>query len=136
MPLPPISKSRRDWKVVPNLQDSEQARAAFSWDQARHELNGLPGGQGLNIAYEAVDRHADGPHGDRVAIRWIGKTGSPRDFSYAQLQDLSNRFANVLRQLGVGKADRVFVLLLTEVTLTELPEEKREGARAGGLPEE
>ncbi len=110
MPLQAIIKSRRDWKVVPNLQDYEQAWAAFSWDQARRELDGLPGGQGLNIAHEAVDRHAAGPGCDRVAIRWISKAGTSQDFSYAQLRDLTNRFANVLGRLGAGKGDRVFVL--------------------------
>jgi hypothetical protein len=49
MPWEPIAKSSRNRKVVPNLPDYEQARAAFSWDQARRELDGLPGGQGLNI---------------------------------------------------------------------------------------
>jgi acetyl-CoA synthetase len=105
-----ITKMPSDRKVVPNLQDYEQARAAFSWEQAHRELDGLPDGQGLNIAHEAVDRHAASPRSDRVAIRWISKAGTAQDFSYAHLQDLTNRFANVLGRLGVGKADRVFVL--------------------------
>lgn len=74
--MQPITKSRRDWKVIPNLPDYEQTRAAFSWGQARRALDGLPGGHGLNIAHEAVDRHAAGPCGHRVAIHWIGK-GDP-----------------------------------------------------------
>jgi acetyl-CoA synthetase len=94
-----IKKTRAGWRVVPNLQDYEQARAAFSWDQARGELDGLPGRQGLNIAHEAVDRHAAGPRCDRLAIRWISKAGAFQDFSYAQLRDLTNRFANVLGRL-------------------------------------
>jgi acetyl-CoA synthetase len=110
MPWEPIVKSGRAWKVVPNLTDYEQARAAFSWAQARLELDGLPGGRGLNIAHEAIDRHAAGQRRDHVAIRWIGKTGASQDFTYAQLRQLSNRFANVLQRLGVGKGDRVYVL--------------------------
>jgi len=106
----PISKRQCDGRVVPNLQNYEQARAAFSWEQGRRALDGLPGGQGLNIAHEAVDRHAAGSRGDQVAIRWISKAGISQDFSYAQIRDLSKRFANVLGRLGVGKADRVFVL--------------------------
>jgi acetyl-CoA synthetase len=106
----PIIKAQGALRVVPNLQDYEKARAAFSWDQARRELDRLPGGKGLNIAHEAVDRHAAGPRCDRVAIRWISKAGTWEDFSYAQLRDLTNRFANILSRLGVGKGDRVFVL--------------------------
>jgi acetyl-CoA synthetase len=109
MPWEPITKSR-DRAVVPNLQDYEQARAAFSWERARQELDGLPGGKGLNIAHEAIDRHAAGPHRDHVAIRWLGKDGSSRDFTYAQLQGLTSRFANVLHKLGVAPGERVYVL--------------------------
>jgi acetyl-CoA synthetase len=110
MSLQPIIKAPRDWKVTPNLLNYDQFRATFSWDQARRDLDGLPDGKGLNIAHEAVDRHAAGPRGDRVAIRWISKAGVTQDVTYAQLRDLSNRFANVLVRLGLDRTDRVFVL--------------------------
>ena len=96
--------------VLPNLRDYAEVRAAFSWDQARRELDGLPGGQGLNIAHEAVDRHAAGPLADHLALRWLGKYGAVQDFTYTRLRSLTNRFANVLRALGVGRGDRVYVL--------------------------
>ncbi len=106
----PIIKSEWDRRVQPYLQDYQKSRAAFSWEKAARELNGLPGGKGLNIAFEAVDRHAEGPRREHLALRWIGKTGDVLDFSYARLQTESNRFANVLQRLGVGKGDRVYVL--------------------------
>ncbi len=95
--------------VAPNMGDYAAFRAAFSWDGARRELQGLPNG-GLNIAHEAVDRHAASPRKDRVALRWLGKDGVIRDFSYTELRDLSNRFANALGRLGVGAGERVYVL--------------------------
>jgi acetyl-CoA synthetase len=110
MPWDTIIKSRREWTVVPNLHDYGQVRTAFSWDKARRELAGLPGGGGLNIAHEAVDRHAAHSRRDHLAIRWLGKNGERRDFTYARLRELTNRFANVLQELGVVKGDRVFVL--------------------------
>ncbi len=67
--------------VAPNLVDYERARASFSWAEARRELDGLPGGRGLNIAHEAVDRHAAGPRRDRIAVRWLGASGEVRDLS-------------------------------------------------------
>ena len=97
-------------RVVPNLEDYEQARAAFSWETARLELDGLPGGRGLNIAHEAVDRHAAGPLRDRLAIRWLGRNGDVREYTYADLRMLTCRFANVLKALGVAKGERVYVL--------------------------
>ena len=111
MSWPAIVKSASAWgPTAPNLRDYAEARARFSWAAARRELDGLPGRQGLNIAHEAVDRHAAGPRRDRVAIRWLGKAGAVRDYSYAELRDLTNRFANVLQTLGVGAGDRVYAL--------------------------
>ncbi|QDG53653.1 acetate--CoA ligase [Persicimonas caeni] len=96
--------------VEPNLRDYESARTSFRWEDARARLSGLPDERGLNIAYEAVDRHAEGELADKVAIRWLSADGEQHDFTYARLRDLTNRFANALGELGVGKGDRVFVL--------------------------
>ncbi len=96
--------------VTPNLADYEREYATFSWDRARACLDGLPGGHGLNIAHEAVDRHATGPLRDHLALRWLGKDGEVQDFTYAALAAETNRFANVLRSLGVEKGERVFAL--------------------------
>jgi len=103
-----VTKTKTEVRVVPNLADYAQVRSTFSWEAARRELAGLPRGQGLNIAYEAVDRHASGPAAHRLALRWLGKHGAVRDYSFARLADLTNRFANVLRRLGVGAGDRVY----------------------------
>ena len=45
-----------------------------------------------------------------MALRWLSKDGAPCDFTYADLRDETNRFANVLKSLGVGKGDPVAVL--------------------------
>jgi len=105
-----IRKSPRGGAGAPNLVDYEQARREFSWENARRELDGLPGAAGLNICYEAVDRHAAGPLRDHLALRWLGKNGEILDTTYGQLLRLTSRFANLLRSLGVAKGDRVFVL--------------------------
>ncbi len=111
MSWPAIVKSASVWgSTAPNLRDYVQARAQFSWALARRELEGLPGGRGLNIAHEAVDRHARGPRRHRMAIRWLGANGQIREYTYGELSDLTNRFANVLRALGVGAGDRVYSL--------------------------
>lgn len=81
----------------------------LGWEEARRALAGLPGG-GLNIAYEAVDRHAAGARAGHVALRWLGAAGERRDVTYAELAALSSRYASLLRSLGVAKGDVVFVL--------------------------
>jgi len=101
----------RTRSVPPNLDDYDAARQSFDWDAARRKLDGLPDGGGLNIAHEAVVRHARGPRRDHVAIRGLGKDGSRRDLTYRDLEARSNQFANVLRSLGVRTGDRVYTLL-------------------------
>ncbi|MFW2380911.1 MAG: acetate--CoA ligase [Acidimicrobiales bacterium] len=73
--------------------------ANFDWNQAQLELSGLPGG-GLNIAHEALDRHVTDGNGDRVAIRWLAKSGEQLDLTYGDMVAQTNRFANVLDDLG------------------------------------
>jgi acetyl-CoA synthetase len=110
MPFDSIPKNLPAMRVTPNLADYDQARIAHSWDGIRAELSGLPGG-GLNLAHEAADRHVARGRGERIALRWLGKDGSVRDLTYADMARGSARFANVLRALGVGKGERVFVLM-------------------------
>jgi acetyl-CoA synthetase len=105
----PIAKSAASLRLSPNLADYSTACAKFSWPQAMSELLGLPGG-GLNIAFEAVDRHALGPLKDKVALRWLGKDGGRQDITYRELKNLTDRFANVLTSLGVAKGERVYTL--------------------------
>jgi acetyl-CoA synthetase len=103
-------RKARGGTPAPNLTDYDAVRASFSWQEARSALAGLPSGRGLNIAHEAVDRHALGPLRDHLALRWLGKDGAVRDFTYAELRALTDRFASLLAGLGVGKGDRVFSL--------------------------
>jgi acetyl-CoA synthetase len=105
--------TKRSWPggVTPNVVDYDAAVADFSWAEARRALDGLPGGRGLNIAYEAVDRHAAGPARGKVAFRWIRRDGTHVTATYAEMAERTNRFANVLRSLDIARGDRVFTLL-------------------------
>lgn len=105
-----IEKVSGNWTVSPNLKDYSAAYSEFSWGNILRELEGLPNGHGINIAYEAVDRHAKGPKQNKIALRWLGKDGEVIDFTYGDLREQSNRFANILRMFGVGMGDRVAVL--------------------------
>jgi acetyl-CoA synthetase len=107
---PEIPKDLQALPVRPNLEDYDAACAGFSWEQARQQLSGLPDG-GLNIAHEAVDRHAAGPRAGRDALRFVRADGSVRAVTYAQLAQLTDRFAGVLRDLGVRRGERVFSVL-------------------------
>ena len=95
------SRIHKELRIAPN--------PPLGWEEARRALAGLPGG-GLNIANEAVDRHAAGPRAGRVALRCLGAAGERREITFAGLARLSSRYANLFRALGVAKGDVVFVL--------------------------
>ncbi|MDF2144203.1 acetate--CoA ligase [Knoellia sp. p5-6-4] len=82
----------------------------FTWQQARGWLDGLPGG-GLNIAHEAVDRHAHGALADTVAVRFLSRTKPTTELTYGELARHTDTAAMALQGLGVGRGDRVCTLL-------------------------
>ena len=110
-----LHKGPADLKATPNLSDYDAARTSFTWAQVPELCAGMGAGH-CNIAYAAVDRHAAGPESGRTALRFVadtpaGATLQTRDVTYAELGRLTRRFTNVLRGLGIGKGDRVFVIM-------------------------
>jgi acetyl-CoA synthetase len=65
----------------------------------------------LNVAYNCVDRHAASHRRNKAAIIWEGEPGDSRILTYGMLEREVNRFANVLRSLGVAKGDRVAIYM-------------------------
>ncbi len=73
----------------------------------------------LNASVNCLDRHVAAGNGDRVALHWEaedadddGRKGEGRRaVTYAELLDMTQRFANLLRGLGVGKGDVVGIYL-------------------------
>ena len=68
------------------------------------------GGQ-TNVSYNCLDRHVLAGKGDKVAFHFEGEPGDTRTVTYAQLLDEVQKFANVLKGLGVAKGDRVNIYL-------------------------
>ncbi len=123
------SKYLIDGKSSVIKSNHDEERTHFSWENARQSLDGLPGNAGLNIAYEAIDRHAASVRKDHIAIRWLSDDGKTRSFSYQEMARLTNRFANLLQSLGIGAGDRVFALMgrLPELYITALGTLKNRG---------
>jgi acetyl-CoA synthetase len=80
------------------------------WRSMRRVLDGLPHGDGLNIAYEACDRHVVHGHGERIAFRFVAADGRVREMTYAELSRRSDQVAAALGDLGVAPGDAVFAL--------------------------
>ncbi|HEY5715611.1 MAG TPA: acetate--CoA ligase [Psychromonas sp.] len=91
-----------------NLINYEETYKQFNWQQAEQRIAGNK--NALNIAYEALDRHVEGGFGEQIAIRWLSKQDLAVDISYAQLQEQTSRFANILNNFGVQPGDTVFGL--------------------------
>jgi acetyl-CoA synthetase len=100
---PPTSGPTPYWTAEQTLQGDAV------WIEARSALQGLPGG-GLNMGFEAVDRHAQGALRDHVALRFVARDLPATELTYGELARQTNRFANVLQRLQVGQGDRLFVL--------------------------
>lgn len=98
---------------------ADQARELVTWSKPFTETldwSGAPVARWfadgtLNAAYNAVDRHVEAGHGDRVAIHFEGEPGDTRTVTYADLQREVSRAANALTELGVSTGDRVVIYL-------------------------
>jgi acetyl-CoA synthetase len=65
----------------------------------------------INIAYNCLDRHLDGPRKNKAAIIWEGEPGDQQVLTYQMLHREVCRFANALKSLGVQTGDRVGIYL-------------------------
>jgi acetyl-CoA synthetase len=76
----------------------------------------------LNASANCLDRHVEAGRGERVAYHWCGEEGEERDVTYADLHRDVQRFANALKDLGVGKGDVVGIYLpmIPEVVVSML----------------
>jgi acetyl-CoA synthetase len=76
----------------------------------------------LNVSYNCLDRHVEAGNGDRVAFHWRGEEGEERDLTYAELLRDVQRFANALKDRGIGKGDVVGIYLpmIPEVLISML----------------
>jgi acetyl-CoA synthetase len=114
---------------------ARQARELVTWQQdftATLEWD-LPfarwfvGGK-LNVSENCLDRHVAAGRGDKVAYHWEGEPGETRTITYADLLGEVQRFANVLKDLGVRKGDRVNIYM---PMIPELPVAMLACARIG-----
>jgi acetyl-CoA synthetase len=76
----------------------------------------------LNISVNCVDRHVRGPRRNKAALIWEGEPGDRRTLTYWDLYVEVQKFANVLKRLGVHRGDRVaiYMPLIPEVVIAML----------------
>jgi acetyl-CoA synthetase len=97
---------------------AEIARERISWSKPfettlEWELpfaKWFTGGE-LNVSYNCLDRHVERGLGSKVAYHWVGEPGDTRTLTYADLHREVKKAANALKELGVGKGDRVAIYM-------------------------
>ena len=101
-----------DWSTPPTTILDDSNPPFFQW---------FTDGR-INVSYNCLDRHVLAGNGDRVAFHWRGEQGEERDVTYADLLRDVQRFANGLKDLGVGKGDVVgiFLPMIPEVVVSML----------------
>ncbi|MBG9734025.1 acetate--CoA ligase [Paenibacillus alvei] len=93
----------------PNMSDYGKWSADFRWEEVEKQFSWYETGK-VNMAYEAIDRHVVNGRGDKVALYY---SDAVRDeaYTYAELSRKTNQFANVLRNLGIQKGERIFIFM-------------------------
>jgi acetyl-CoA synthetase len=105
-----VEKTKKFLKIKPNLEDYDKTYKKFKWKQAEKEIEGFPGRK-MNAAFVAVDKHIDTERENKLALYWEGENGESKKYTFFELVELSNKFANVLKKLKVKRGDRVFIFL-------------------------
>jgi acetyl-CoA synthetase len=111
-------------QMAERLDWAERWTTVLDWDPPHHTwfIDGK-----LNVAHNCLDRHVES-NGDRVAYHWIGEPGEKRTVTYRDLHEEVCRLANVLKDLGIGKGDRVAIYM---PMIPELPAAMLACARIG-----
>ncbi|MED1567204.1 acetate--CoA ligase [Bacillus paramycoides] len=93
-----------------NLPNYEEAYANFNWEEVNENFTWNETGR-VNMAYEAIDKHAKSDRKNKVALYY--QDGSRKEkYTFKEMKDFSNKAGNVLKNYGdVEKGDRVFIFM-------------------------
>ncbi|PAD25790.1 acetate--CoA ligase [Niallia circulans] len=93
-----------------NLENYEELYQHFKWDQAEKDFSWHQTGK-INLAYEAIDRHAENYRANKVALHYFHPSRK-ETYTFKDLKKFSNKAGNVLKDVGnVNKGDRVFIFM-------------------------
>jgi acetyl-CoA synthetase len=114
-----------DWRTAYDAADRDpdgywtSVARELTWIEPWREVRAEDGhnhtewfsGSRCNITQNVLDRHLEGPNRTKTALIWVSEEGEERRFTFEELAGLVNRFANVLRDAGIGKGDRVCIYM-------------------------
>jgi acetyl-CoA synthetase len=105
-----VRVSKKKFKGKPNMGVYEKIYPNFKWEDVHDEVEWFEGGK-LNQAYNTMDKHRNTWRKNKVALYWEGDDGTAKKFTFLELSNLSNQFANALKSRGIKKGDRIFIFL-------------------------
>lgn len=93
-----------------NLKNYDETYKNFKWEDVEKEFSWYTT-QKYNMAFEAIDRHANSDRKDKVALYYKDDKRNEK-YTFEEMKNNSNKAANVLKQFGdVEKGDRVFIFM-------------------------
>ncbi len=92
-----------------NLDSYEDARNGFNWAEIEKNFTWYETGK-VNLAYEAIDRHAESAKKDKIALYYSDDKRDEK-YTFEDIRLQSNRFGNVLNKLGIAKGERMFIFM-------------------------
>ncbi|MEE9116381.1 MAG: AMP-binding protein, partial [Thermoplasmata archaeon] len=101
--------SKASFRKKPNLADYVKARQTFDWKNIESLFDWFKTGK-VNMAHEAIDKHCETYKKNSVALYYIDDVRFEK-YTFREMKNLSNKFANVLKKYGIGRGDRVFTFL-------------------------
>lgn len=105
MQMQPIPAVKGDY----HLEDYEKVVESFDWNQVEEQFSWYKTGR-MNIAFEAIDRHALGVKKNQVALYYKDDTRREK-YTFKEMMEQTNKAGNILKQQGVEKGDRVFIFM-------------------------
>ena len=107
-----VEEPEKFWsRIAERLHWYKKWNTVFSFDFVKADIKWFEGGK-LNVSYNCLDRHVEDGHGDQTALIW--ESNDPdvsRTFTYSELLENVQKFANVLKANGVRKGDRVCIYM-------------------------
>lgn len=110
MKVKTISVGEKKLSAKPQMADYDSFRKEFEWRDVEKEMEYFADGK-FNAAHNAVSRHANSELANKVALYWISDEWVEKKFTFAEIERLSNKFANLMKEKGVDRGDRVFFFL-------------------------
>ncbi|MCG1022023.1 acetate--CoA ligase [Sutcliffiella horikoshii] len=93
-----------------NLEDYEQTYRNFDWSEVEKNFSFAETGR-VNVAYEAIDRHAESARKNKVALYYRDPERDEK-YTFKEMKEMSNKAGNILKQTcDVEKGDRVFIFM-------------------------